>query len=74
MNLGAIDVNNIADHIAAEKPFILISSIEKINNLEVQKQLFNLKLDYIAIDEAQVLDPETGWTEFRQYSAETWAF
>ena len=74
LNLGAIDVNSIADHIAAEKPFILISSIEKINNPEVQKQLFNLKLDYIAIDEAQVLDPETGWTEFRPYSAETWAF
>ena len=74
LNLGSIAVNSIADQIAAEKPFILISSIEKINNHEVQKQLFNLKLDYIAVDEAQVLDPQTGWTEFRPYSAETWAF
>ena len=22
----------------------------------------------------QVLDPETGWTQFRPYTAETWAF
>ena len=40
--------------VAAEKPRILISSIEKISSPTVQKQLFDVKLEYISLDEAQV--------------------
>ena len=74
LNLSTVEVSRIGVEIAEEEPSILISSIEKINDPLVQKELFNLKLEYIAVDEAQVLDTETGWTEFRPYSAETWAF
>ena len=61
LNLSTVEVSRIGDVIAEEEPSILISSIEKINDPLVQKQLFNLKLEYIAVDEAQVLDTETGW-------------
>ena len=35
-------------------PKIIIASVEKISDSKVQKALLNLKLDYVAIDEAQV--------------------
>ena len=35
-------------------PQIIIASIEKISDLNVQKALLHVHLDYVAIDEAQV--------------------
>ena len=35
-------------------PRIIISSVEKISDSKIQKSLLNLKLDYVAFDEAQV--------------------
>ena len=54
LNLAAIDEKLIGEEIAAVKPKILISSIEKISTPSVQKQLFDLHLEYISLDEAQV--------------------
>ena len=56
LNLSAIEENSMGVKVAAEKPRILISSIEKISSPTVQKQLFDLKLEYISLDEAQVRD------------------
>ena len=54
LNLSSISEVLIGETILAQKPQILISSIEKISNPGVQKQLSNLSLEYISIDEAQV--------------------
>ena len=54
LNLAAIDEKLIGEEIADVKPKILISSIEKISTPSVQKQLFDLHLEYISLDEAQV--------------------
>ena len=54
LNLSSIDGSTIGDQIAAYKPQILIASIENISDPLVQKQLFNVKLEYISVDEAQV--------------------
>ena len=54
LNLADIDEKLIGEQIAAVKPKIVISSIEKISTASVQKQLFDLQLDYISLDEAQV--------------------
>ena len=56
LNLASISVKSIARYIEAEKPQILIASIEMISNVDVQKELSSLSLDYIALDEAQVQD------------------
>ena len=54
LNLSALDESSICDQITETKPRIIISSIEKISDQSVQKQLFNVSLEYISLDEAQV--------------------
>ena len=54
LNLSSINEAAIGEKVLSMKPQILISSIEKISNLSIQKQLSNLKLEYISVDEAQV--------------------
>ena len=54
LNLSSIDGSTIGDQIAEYAPQILIASIENISDPIIQKQLFNLKLEYISVDEAQV--------------------
>ena len=55
LNLSALDERSICDQITETTPKIIICSIEKISDPCVQKQLFNVNLDYIALDEAQVI-------------------
>ena len=45
---------DIQTEIESKHPQIIIAAIEKISDLAVQKALINVKLDYVAIDEAQV--------------------
>ena len=45
---------HIQTEIESKNPQIIIASIEKISDLAIQKALINVKLDYVAIDEAQV--------------------
>ena len=54
LNLSSVSEVLIGETILAQKPQILISSIEKISNPDVQKQLSSLSLEYISVDEAQV--------------------
>ena len=45
---------DIQTDIESKNPQIIIASIEKNSDVAVQKALMNVKLDYVAIDEAQV--------------------
>ena len=55
LNISVCDVSKIRERIKSECPRIILSSVEKISDPEVQKQLMEFKLSYIAVDEAQVL-------------------
>jgi len=74
LNLSTVKKTNIRSEIAATGAKIVIASIENIADVEVQKQLACCKFRYIAIDEAQVMDPIGGWTQFREYSESTFAY
>ena len=55
MNLSAIsDPRDIQSELEMKCPRIIIASIEKISDLAVQKGLMNVRLQYVALDEAQV--------------------
>ena len=54
LNISSINESLIEEQINAEKPQIIFSSIEKISNQHVEKQLIHLELVYISVDEAQV--------------------
>ena len=54
LNISTIEVPKIGAKLDELKPRIILSSVERISNLEVQKQLGNIRLAYIALDEAQV--------------------
>ena len=50
-------------------PRVLLSSISRVADKEVQKAIRRLNIRVIAIDEAQVADPDpnAGWGEFLPY-------
>ena len=54
VNISKCPTEDIGFMLSSTKPRIIIASIEKVNDYNVQKQLFDLKLCYIAVDEAQV--------------------
>ena len=54
INVSVVDVNTIRDRLINENPRIIVASVEKISDPCVQCQLRDLKLNYIAVDEAQV--------------------
>ena len=54
LNISSINESLIKETLSADKPKIVLSSIEKISNPQVQKQLSNLELVYISVNEAQV--------------------
>ena len=54
MNISKCPTEDIGFMLSSTKPRIIIASIEKVNDYSVQKQLVDLKLCYIAVDEAQV--------------------
>ena len=53
-------------------PRVLLSSISRVADKEVQKAIRRLNIRVIAIDEAQVADPDpkAGWGEFLPYKLE----
>ena len=56
LNLSLVNVEAVGDRIKSlGKPLIIIGSIEKVSDLMVQRQLGGVKLQYIAVDEAQVI-------------------
>ena len=54
LNIFTIDIPKIGVMLDEMKPRIIISSVERISNVEVQKQLGKISLAYVALDEAQV--------------------
>ena len=50
-------------------PRVILTSISRVASTEVQKSLRTLPVKVIAIDEAQVADPDpdSGWGEFLPY-------
>ena len=54
LNISTIDIPKIGVMLDEMKPRIIISSVERISNVEVQKQLGKISLAYVALDEAQV--------------------
>ena len=52
-----------------EPPRVILTSISRVASTEVQKSLRMLPVKVIAIDEAQVADPDpdSGWGEFLPY-------
>ena len=55
---------DIQTEVECNNPLIIIASIEKISDLGFQKALLNVKLDYVAIDEAQVIIKTKLWFHF----------
>ena len=53
LNLSSFSEDLDAE-IQSTGPRIIIASVEKISDSKIQKSLLNLKLDYVAFDEAQV--------------------
>ena len=54
LNISTIDIPKIGVVLDEIKPRIIISSVERKSNVEVQKQLGKISLAYVALDEAQV--------------------
>ena len=54
LNLSSVSVGEIAAVIQRDRPFILLSNIERLDDTEVQAALLSLHISYVAIDEAQV--------------------
>ena len=54
INIGKISPSSIANRIGKEKPNILLSNIERLEDTTVQSALLSVRLRYVAIDELQV--------------------
>ena len=54
INIGKISPGSIANRIGKEKPNILLSNIERLEDTTVQSALLSVRLRYVAIDELQV--------------------
>ena len=54
INIGKISPISIADRIEREKPSILLTNIERLEDTTVQSALLSVRLRYVAIDELQV--------------------
>ena len=48
------NIDELQTELEIVNPHILIASVEKISDSMIQKALMNVKLEYVAIDEAQV--------------------
>ena len=54
INISKISPGSIANRIGKEKPNILLSNIERLEDTTVQSALLSVRLRYVAIDELQV--------------------
>ena len=74
LNISSLSKDEIMTSVASSEVKIVIASIEQISDVAVQKAIRNLKVNYISVDECQVMDSENGWTSFRPYVPLTWNF
>ena len=54
VHLGNVEPENLAAVIGREKPHILLSSIERLQDKTVLSALLTVKLSYVSVEEAQV--------------------
>ena len=54
INIGKISADSIANRIKTEKPNILLTNIERLEDTSVQSALLSVRLRYVAIEELQV--------------------
>ena len=75
MNLADVrNASEIPKKIEDLQPKVILCSIEDISDEATQRSLQKLDVAYVAVDEAQVMDPVSGWCEIRPYCMETWKF
>ena len=74
LNLSSVSASDVMNMIASKAIKIVIASIECVSDAAIQKAIRNLRVNYISIDECQVMDSENGWTSFRPYVPQTWNF
>ena len=54
VHLGNVEPESLAAVIRREKPHILLSSIERLQDKRVLSALLTVKLSYVSVEEAQV--------------------
>ena len=59
VSLTRSPVETLEEKIRTTKPHVLISNVESLTSPEIQRRISRLKINYIAVDEAQVADPKT---------------
>ena len=74
LNLSSVSIEDIKSKVVSSGARIVIASIEKISDVLVQKAIRDINVNYISVDECQVMDSENGWTSFRPYVPQTWNF
>jgi len=73
-NISSTPPSEIVSSLKSADAKVIIASIEKISDVKVQKAIQNIKVNYVAVDECQVMDSENGWTTFRPYVPLTWNY
>ena len=74
LNLSSVETTDIMSTLRSNDTKIVIASIECISDINVQKAIRDLKVNYVSIDECQVMDDKSGWASFRPYVPSTWNF
>ena len=54
LSLTSTSIETLVDQIQETKPLVLLTNVESFNAIDIQRKICQLKLAYIAIDEAQV--------------------
>ena len=54
ISLTSTSIETLVEQIEETKPYVLLTNVESLNAIAIQRKISQLKLAYIAIDEAQV--------------------
>ena len=57
VSLTRSPVESLEEEIRITRPHILLSNVESLTSLDIQRRISKLQISYIAVDEAQVLGP-----------------
>ena len=74
LNISSVEISDIGPSIVSSGAKIILASIERISDVHVQKAVRSMRVNYISVDECQVMDSENGWTSIRPYVPQTWNF
>ena len=54
ISLTSTSIETLVEQIEETKPYVLLTNVESLNAIAIQRKISQLQLAYIAIDEAQV--------------------